>query len=98
MMTNIEQSENKIDEHDLIGQRKQKLLAWRETGRAYTNDFHRNALAEELQQEYGAFDHDALENVHKEVKIAGRMMLRRLMGKASFCHIQDMSGRIQIYL
>lgn len=93
-----EQPDIIIDEHDLIGQRRQKLAEWRERGNAYPNEFHRDALAKSLHTEFEQFDHDALETLHKEVKIAGRIMLRRLMGKASFCHIQDMSGRIQIYV
>lgn len=97
-MTTSEQPDTTIDEHDLIGQRRQKLAEWREMGNAYPNEFHRNALAKSLHNEFEQFDHDALEALQKEVKIAGRIMLRRLMGKASFCHIQDMSGRIQIYI
>jgi len=89
---------NIIDEHDLIGQRRQKLAEWREKGCAYPNEFHRNALAKQLHTEFEQLDHEALEGINKAVKIAGRIMLRRLMGKASFCHIQDMSGRIQIYI
>ncbi len=96
-MTISEQSDTN-EEHDLIGQRRQKLAEWREKAQAYPNDFHRNALAKQLHTEFEQLDHNALEVLQKEVKIAGRIMLRRLMGKASFCHIQDMSGRIQIYI
>jgi lysyl-tRNA synthetase class 2 len=87
-----------IEEHDLIGQRKAKLAAWRKTEKAFRNDFHRNALSKEILENYDQYDHDQLENLQKEVKVAGRLMLKRLMGKASFIHLQDMTGRIQAYI
>jgi len=87
-----------IEEHDLIGQRKQKLAEWRKTGKAYRNDFKRDAMSKEIIDAYDHYDHDQLEGLHKEVKVAGRLMLKRLMGKASFIHLQDMTGRIQVYV
>jgi lysyl-tRNA synthetase class 2 len=87
-----------VDEHDQIGQRKLKLDEWRKTTQAYPNDFQRKDLAQDLVKEFDSQDHDNLEKLNKSVKVAGRIMLRRLMGKASFCHIQDMSGQIQIYV
>jgi len=87
-----------IDEHDQIGQRKQKLDEWRKVTQAYPNGFQRKDLAGNLTAQFDAQDHDQLEKVNHTVIVAGRIMLRRLMGKASFCHIQDMSGRIQIYV
>lgn len=87
-----------IDEHDQIGQRKLKLDEWRKNTQAYPNDFRRKDLAQNLINQFDKEDHDSLEKLNHEVKVAGRIMLRRLMGKASFCHIQDMSGRIQIYV
>lgn len=84
--------------HELIANRKQKLAELRQEGNAYPNHFHRDSLANKLHQEYGEKSHDELEQLSISVKVAGRMMLKRLMGKASFIHIQDMSGRIQTYL
>lgn len=85
-------------EHDQIAQRRLKLEELRRKGNAYPNHFRRDALAADLQAQYADSEHDALEAAPIHVKIAGRMMLRRLMGKASFAHLQDMSGRIQIYV
>lgn len=85
-------------ELDVFEQRKQKLADLRKKTNAYPNDFHRDALAADIHAQYNADDHDTLEQKNKQVKIAGRIVLRRLMGKASFIHIQDMSGRIQAYL
>jgi lysyl-tRNA synthetase, class II len=85
-------------EQELIGQRKAKLCELRESGIAYPNDFRRNVVAGELHAHYGDMDNEVLEKEHILVKVAGRMMLCRIMGKASFIQIQDMSGRIQCYL
>lgn len=93
-----DQTTENIEQVDQFEQRKIKLDALRQQGNAYPNDFRRDVLAAELHAEFEALDHDALEQKNKFVKIAGRMMLRRLMGKASFFHLQDMSGRIQIYI
>ena len=93
-----EQVEAIIDEHDQIGQRKLKLDEWRKSTQAYPNDFKRKDLARDLINKYDHEDHDGLEKLNHKVIVAGRIMLRRLMGKASFCHIQDMSGQIQIYV
>ncbi len=87
-----------IDEHDQIGQRKLKLDEWRKSTQAYPNNFKRKDLAGNLVSQFDAQDHDQLEKLNHHVVVAGRIMLRRLMGKASFCHIQDMSGQIQIYV
>lgn len=89
---------NAVDEHDQIGQRKQKLDLWRKTKKAYPNDFKRKDLAHNLVNKFDQYSHDELEKLNHSVVVAGRIMLRRLMGKASFCHIQDMSGQIQIYV
>jgi len=86
------------DEHEQITQRRQKLAAMRETGQPFPNDFRRNVLANELHAEYGEKDSAELETRGVRVKVAGRMMTRRIMGKASFAHIQDMSGQIQLYV
>jgi lysyl-tRNA synthetase class 2 len=87
-----------IDENKLIAQRRQKLAEWREAGRAFPNDFRRTHLAAELHARYDEVDGEALEAEPVRVVAAGRMMAKRVMGKASFAKLQDMSGQIQIFL
>ena len=67
-------------------------------GIAFPTDFRRNVVAGELLAEYGEKSKEELEAEPVRVKLAGRMMTRRVMGKASFAHIQDMSGKIQLYV
>ena len=86
------------DENEQIALRRQKLVELRTQGNAFPNDFRRNVIAGELHAEYDAKDSAELETRNVRVKVAGRMMTRRVMGKASFCHLQDMSGQIQIYV
>lgn len=81
-----------------INQRKAKLKTLRERGIAFPNDFRRDALAADLQATYADRDGEELKAEGVRVKIAGRMMTRRIMGKASFATLQDMSGRVQIYV
>ena len=89
---------NTQDENRLIAERRQKLDALRERGNAFPNDFHRNALAEELHLIYGAHDNETLEEEQVEVAVTGRMMAKRVMGKASFIKLADRSGQIQVRL
>lgn len=91
-------SEQTQDEQQQIRQRREKLQALREEGIAFPTDFRRNVVAGELLAEYGEKSPEELQEQPIRVKMAGRMMTRRVMGKASFCHIQDMSGRIQLYV
>lgn len=88
----------KVDQNELIAQRRSKLAELREKGVAYPNDFRRDSLAADLHEQFDAFDHDAMVEKNVTVKMAGRIMMRRLMGKASFFLLQDMSGRMQTYL
>lgn len=90
--------EEVIDTNELIEQRRHKLNEWRHKGHAYPTDFRRDSYADNLHTQYGEKTEPELEAHPINVKVAGRMMLRRLMGKASFTHIQDMSGRIQLYI
>ncbi|HHJ39989.1 MAG: lysine--tRNA ligase [Methylothermaceae bacteria B42] len=83
---------------DLIAQRKAKLAALREAGIAYPTDFRRDSIAAELHARFDDKPQAFFEQQPLRVRVAGRMMSRRLMGKASFCHLQDMSGRIQLYV
>ncbi len=87
-----------LDENEQIAQRKAKLAELRETGNAFPNDFRRDALAAKLHEQYASRDHDSFEKDVIHVKLAGRMMTRRVMGKASFCNLQDMTGQMQIYV
>jgi lysyl-tRNA synthetase class 2 len=86
------------DENRLIAQRREKLAALREQGNAFPNDFRRNALASDLHTQYGEKGVEELEALGQRVAIAGRMMAKRVMGKASFTRLQDMSGSIQLFL
>jgi lysyl-tRNA synthetase class 2 len=86
-----------LDENKLIAHRREKLAALRD-GIAFPNDFRRDALAGRLHGHYDEDDAETLENKAVAVKVAGRLMAKRLMGKASFTQIQDMSGQIQIFL
>jgi lysyl-tRNA synthetase class 2 len=86
------------DENQIIAERRAKLKALREAGNAFPNDFRRDRLASELHAGYGEKSNEELEPARIEVAVAGRMMLKRVMGKASFATIQDMSGRIQLYI
>lgn len=86
------------DENKLIAERRGKLDALRERGNPFPNDFHRNALADELHHMYGAHDNETLEQEQVSVAVAGRMMVKRVMGKASFIKLADRSGQIQVRL
>jgi len=87
-----------LDENKLIAQRREKLARLRERGNAFPNDFRRDALAGDLLAQYEALEAEELEARAVRVKLAGRLMTRRVMGKASFAHIQDMSARIQVFV
>jgi len=85
-------------ESSVIAERRAKLAALRAAGNAYPNDFRRTALAADLHDAHDANDNAALEATPVRVAVAGRMMLKRVMGKACFATLQDMSGRIQLYV
>jgi lysyl-tRNA synthetase class 2 len=93
-----QRSETELSEHELIAQRKEKLAALREKGVAFPNDFRRDHFAADIHAEWGDRDGDVLKEKKIQVKVAGRIMMRRIMGKASFIHLQDMTGKIQLYL
>ncbi len=84
------------DENPIVAERRAKLTSLRESGQAYPNDFVRNHLAADLAASYAASDAETLEASPVQVQVAGRLMLRRTMGKLSFGNLQDMSGTIQI--
>ncbi len=87
-----------VDENKLIAERRAKLQQLREKGMAFPNDFRRNVMAGELHAKYGAATTEELEANPVRVTIAGRVMLRRIMGKASFVTLKDMSGTIQLFV
>ncbi|MFY9329815.1 MAG: lysine--tRNA ligase [Georgfuchsia sp.] len=86
------------DENHIIAERREKLRKWRESGRAYPNDFARENISEKLDELYGEKTKEELEAAAIAVSVAGRIMLKRVMGKASFATVQDLSGRIQIFI
>ncbi|MDQ8021654.1 MAG: lysine--tRNA ligase, partial [Moraxellaceae bacterium] len=91
-------AETAQDENHIIAERRAKLAKWREAGSAYPNDFRRENTAAKLHEGYGGKETETLEATPVSVTVAGRVMLRRIMGKATFLTIQDLSGRIQLYV
>ncbi|MBL8258451.1 MAG: lysine--tRNA ligase [Candidatus Competibacteraceae bacterium] len=87
-----------FDENKLIALRRQKLAELRQRGNPYPTDFRRDALAADLHAEYGAKDGAELEATPAKVRVAGRMLAKRIMGKASFVRLRDMSGDIQLFV
>ena len=86
------------DENHLIAERRTKLAGLRAQGVAFPNDFVPADRADALHASFGEQDQAALAATAHPVTVAGRMMLKRVMGKASFATLQDSTGRIQIYL
>ena len=86
------------DARDTLAQRREKLATLRARGVAFPNGFERTALAAELHARHAGHDKAMLEADPTRVVVAGRVMLRRVMGKASFVTLQDVSGAIQCYL
>jgi len=98
MIEKMDSSEEPLDENKLIALRRQKLAELRQFGNAYPTDFRRDALAAELHTLYGCKDSAELDAEPQRVRIAGRMLAKRIMGKASFARLRDMSGDIQIFV
>lgn len=91
------------DDNKLIAERREKLAAIRGQGVAFPNDFKPKQHAADLQHKYGELPNEELEPQGISVSVAGRMMLKRIMGKASFATLQDGSlgkthGRIQLFI
>ena len=82
----------------VVEERRAKLTALRLGGNAFPNDFSREDTADEIHASYDGKSKEELEAALVSVSVAGRMMLKRVMGKASFATLQDMSGRIQLYI
>jgi lysyl-tRNA synthetase class 2 len=86
------------DENQIIAERRAKLGALRAAGQAFPNDFRRDVLAADLHAAHAGKENHELEPAAIAATVAGRMMLKRVMGKACFATLQDMSGRIQLYV
>ena len=94
-------SETENTELDLNGEmlaRREKLNQLRQEGNAFPNTFRRDALAAELHAQYDEAEGETLKEQNIQVAVAGRIMLRRVMGKATFITVQDVSGKIQLYV
>ena len=97
-MSDQKNKQSAQDENKLIAVRREKLAEIKKLGNAYPNDFRREHYAESLHAEYSQFDKEALDEQQVQVSLAGRLMAKRVMGKASFAHVQDMSGRMQLFV
>ena len=97
-MSDTSQDQPVVDENHLIAERRAKLAKLRETGQAFPNDFRRDALADDLVTLYGERESAWFDANVIDVKVSGRMLAKRVMGKASFAKIQDHSGQIQLFL
>jgi len=86
------------DENKLVAERRKKLAIAREQGVAFPNNFRRDAMAGDLLERHEEHDKEYLEGASIQVSVAGRLMSKRIMGKASFAHIQDVSGKIQLFV
>ena len=86
------------EENNLIKERRAKLAELRARGHAYPNTFRRNAHAGELHGFYGDKDAAALDAEPVTVALAGRLLAKRIMGKASFAQLRDMTGAIQLFV
>ncbi|NII74617.1 lysyl-tRNA synthetase class 2 [Dyella sp. SG562] len=98
---NLPIDENKPDVNKLVAERREKLRALRGQGVAFPNDFKIDAFAGDLQAEYADKDvhtAEAIDALARRVKMAGRIVLKRVQGKVSFVQVQDMSGRIQFFI
>ncbi|HVF15712.1 MAG TPA: lysine--tRNA ligase [Steroidobacteraceae bacterium] len=87
-----------VDENKLIAERRAKLDKLREGGAAFPNDFRRDALADQLLTAYGDRPPEWFDSHVVRAKIGGRLMVKRVMGKASFAKLEDRSGQIQVFV
>jgi lysyl-tRNA synthetase, class II len=86
------------DENKLIAERRQKLAALRAAGQAFPNDFKRDAHAGDLAASFGDKPAEWFEAHPMRVRVAGRMLAKRDMGRSSFVRLADASGHIQLFL
>ncbi len=94
----VQGADQALDLNNELQSRREKLAGLRENGIAFPNDFRRDSTSDKLHAAYGDKDNEELEALGVEVTVAGRMMTRRIMGKASFVTLQDVGGRIQLYV
>jgi lysyl-tRNA synthetase class 2 len=87
-----------VDLNNELKTRREKLAALREQGVPFPNDFRRDHTSDQLHADFDGKENEELEALNVEVSVAGRMMTRRIMGKASFVTLQDVGGRIQLYV
>ncbi|MDH3637177.1 MAG: lysine--tRNA ligase [Gammaproteobacteria bacterium] len=85
-------------ENEQIAQRRAKLVELRDRAVAYPNDFRRDALAGALHAHYDELSTEELEVAKRRACVAGRIMSRRIQGRVSFVHLQDMSGQLQLFV
>ena len=86
------------DENRYIAERREKLAQLRQAGQAYPNGFERRDLAADLHAAHDSRSKEELEQAGVSAQLAGRMMLQRDKGKVIFADLQDMSGRIQVFV
>lgn len=92
------QDKIQYDESQVISIRKAKLDELMSKGNAFPNDFKRDSYSQELLSKYSELDKEELEDKNIQVKVAGRIKLKRVMGKAAFVTIQDSKGMLQLYV
>jgi lysyl-tRNA synthetase, class II len=98
-MSTQQEQQNQIEElNNELNVRREKLAHLRENGIAFPNDFRRDAISSDLHKQYGDKTNEELIEKKIVVTVAGRMMMRRIMGKASFVSLQDVAGQIQLYV
>ncbi len=96
---NTNQENQEVELSELLKVRREKLGELKELGiDPFGAKFERNETAEGILAKYDTMDKEELEEKAIEVTLAGRIMAKRAMGKASFAHIQDLTGRIQLYV
>lgn len=86
------------DENHIIALRREKLASLRRLGNAYSNSFKPQIHADEIHNKYTHLSAEELESQVIELSVAGRMMLKRIMGRASFATLQDGQAKIQLYV
>src|SRR5688572_2314367 len=91
-------AENVPDLNNELKSRRERLALLRESGTTFPSDSRRDSISDELHAKYGEKTNEELEALNIEVTVGGRMMTRRIMGKASFVTLQDVGGRIQLYV
>ena len=97
-MTEMEPQVQDAAQNAIVAERRAKLERIRAAGVAYPNDFERKDLFGDLTAQYGGKTAEELEAERPEVAVAGRMMLKRLMGRASFATVRDFTGAMQYFV